>query len=691
MDTQTQAPTQSQPSPQQSQPAVGQLPAGFTVDSTPQSESANNGLPAGFTIDSTPQSDTPSPTGLQKLTSGLENFHIPSYLPQMGQEASGALKSGAGMVGNILEMLNHGANPDEHVDSPMLQGEKARSQALANSYKQAHPTASPQQVSQYMNDQASKGVSSHIQDAADWLRSSGQPVGFWQHVGSIGEQALELFGLDGISKLADAPLVASEAGKAGQTIDAAAHAAQTSKVAAVLQSNPKIAGLISIGLKASKDAFAQGAQNYAHTRDLGQAAEAALIGGVVSAPIHAAGALASNVAESAEEMAPTTTTIAGQKIPVAATHPEAPEPTTFGGKLIKGAATKEGAKHFVATEVQPAATRAIQNNFSDTAHDAVEALNGVKGDTSATPRPTLDTVDQAANYMKSEAQKTYQKLDEAAKPEIEAWDAKYGNDAPEPPKPVTILGPNGEPINATETGEAIPPRPKSFTELQDQIRGAESTISNPSETQVAREAAIKNMPEYEKEMADFTTKHSDVVSKNELDAANSVYGKGKRFEWVADKIRQATRGSDSGTMFKGDVKSLNPKSLESLPRQYDTKFGEGAFHNLLGSKGLDNYNNIVNTLKNPKTSSQFFEFIKHLPFGIGKAVSLVPGVGPTADKLLFDATAGQRVMNSFRKFQETADAVAKAPGVAVTQVVNQAPTARTKPTWASNAQSSLSK
>jgi hypothetical protein len=226
-------------------------------------------------------------TGMQKVTSGLEAQTGSDWdSPVLGNTISGAVKSAAGGLGNVLDMLNHKFSSNSQLNNPQTVGEKTRAQALADSYKQAHPTATPQEVSQYMNEQASKGVSSHVQDAADWLRSSGQPTGFWQNVGSLGEQALELLGTDGISKLATVPV---KAGEAVQAIDSVQHAAQTAKIVKVLKDNPRLAGLVTVGLKASKDAVTMGAQSYAHTEDTGQAVTAGLTGGAVGGALGVVG------------------------------------------------------------------------------------------------------------------------------------------------------------------------------------------------------------------------------------------------------------------------------------------------------------------------------------------------------------------------------------------------------------------
>ncbi len=638
-------------------------------------------IPEGAT--SAPQApQVPEKTGLQRAEEAVTgaNETDPNWkAPATGGMISGAMKSAATGLGGILDLIT---KPQESLTSGMNLNPKE----LADGYKKANPGASQQQVAAFVNNiinnphQAPPKV---LQEISTWLHQGQQPNGLWENIGALGEQALEWIGGEGLLKLTTAPAKAVQAGQAvTQVADTAAHMKQAGQVASFLKANPKIAGLLTVGLKAAKDALGVGAQNYMHNEDVGEAVKAGAFGGAVAAPIHALGEVAGSVANSAEEMLPKNveTNIPTQRlnpegvvkdtIPVSAAHPEAPEPTTATGKFLQGAATKKGAFDFTEGRVQPAATKAANDNFADVAKNAVDDLHDAQGVEDAPAHPTLNTVDEAAKYMQGEAKKTYSKLDEAAQPDVDAWEAQYGKGVPKGTPNAAVLGPDGQPVVGdhyvnpiTAEGEPIPDKPKLFTELQDQINGAKDTIGNPGESQVDKQKAIQDLPKFEQEMKDFLAKHSDIVDQGELDTANQVYAKSKRFEWVADKVRQATRGAGQGSIFKGDIQSLSPKSLESLPRQYDTRFGEGSFLDLLGTKGYRNYNDVVNAMKNPKTGSMFFEWLKSVPLGFGKVLGSIPA-GALADKILFDPVVGERIVNGFKKFADNAAAAAKAPGVA---------------------------
>jgi hypothetical protein len=598
---------------------------------------------------------------LQNAVEGVEGQNDPGWeSPVLGGMIGGAIKSAASGLGGILDMINGPREGFSQFDP----------KTFVDAYKNVHPEATPAQISAIANKTVSnpnKAPSPTIQAVSNWLHSSGQPTGFWESVGAVGEQMLELVGGEGFLKLASAPAKAVEAGKAIETFDTAAHVAQAGQLSKILKTNPKVAGLVAIGLKASADALKIGTQSYIHTEDPKTAIEAGATAGVLGGGAHLVSDAVGGLANAGEKLAPSTINVAGVDIPVAATHPQLPEGEGVGDHFIKGSATKEGAKNFVATKVQPAAVKATQSNFTQSALDAVDDLHGAQGTPSFAEtgqQPQLGTVDDIAKYMKQEAKTTYQKLDDAAQPEIQAWEDQYGKAASKQ-QPSTLLDANGKPI--VTPGEAIPDKPKLFTQLQDQISGAKSTIGSKLSSQVDKENAITNLPKYEQEMKDFTTKHSDVVNPDELKAANSVYSKGLKYDYIADKMRAATKGAEAGNTFKGDIASLHPRALETLPRQFDTQYGEGSFADLLGGKGVKNYNDIVNALKMPTTGSTFLEWLKQLPLNAGK-IATIPA-GNLADRILFDPEAGARLLNKFRAYESTVNQVSKGGEVAASQTI----------------------
>lgn len=268
-----------------------------------------------------PQQPTAAPkTGMQQLTDTIENSDKSpeGYYTPLMQGIGGAVKSGANMLGTTLDMLNKGgtlARKFSDTSRRALLGDDA-----ANHLHQ-------------MEAPADDAIQKHVQDAAGWLRSAGQPQGFWENVGGVGEQVLELLGTDGLLKLASAPAAAVETGSA--VSGTMAHLKQAQQVATILKQNPKLAGLVTIGLKASKDALTQGAQQYMHTEDPEQAAEAALAGGATSGVFGLADKGLAALRGGAEDAVSRTRNIGGRDTVL----PKQPAPTpaqAAGQKAITG-------------------------------------------------------------------------------------------------------------------------------------------------------------------------------------------------------------------------------------------------------------------------------------------------------------------------------------------------------------------
>lgn len=193
----------------------------------------------------------------------------------------------------------------------------------------------------------------HLQDAAQWLKQGGQPEGFWENVGAVGEQVLELVGTEGLLKLVGPGAKIARAGS--RVIETTEQLKQAQQVAGTLSQNPKIAGLVALGLKASKDAATIGAQTYAHTEDPTQAAEAAAFGGVVSGGVGIA-------ARGLAKIAPRTVAIGGEQMPALADQlNEAGKPMDTGarGAPAVARAQQQGAQNVIRNTAAQATATAL--------------------------------------------------------------------------------------------------------------------------------------------------------------------------------------------------------------------------------------------------------------------------------------------------------------------------------------------
>jgi hypothetical protein len=343
-------------------------------------------------------------------------------------------------------------------------------------------------------------------------------------------------------------------------------------------------------------------------------------------------------------VAPGTTNVAGQEIPVSTNNPTLAAGQGAASKVLSSVASKEGAANFVKNEVAPAAAKAVPKAFTQSALDVAANLRNIRGDAPLTPgtAPKLYSIDDIAKYMKQEAKGTYSKLDEAAKSDIQDWDDKYGDAAPQDPKTIEGEGPE------------IPERPKSFTQLQDRVRNAKATANSKFASQVDKEAAQEAIPKYQKEMDDFLENHSDVVNDGELEAANKVHAQGLRYEYIADRLRGAFRGTTGGTTTAGQPTTVSVGPLQRLESQFDVKYQPGAFKKLLGPDGYRNYNEVLNTMASPKVGSAFMDWLNQIPLNLGK-VGTIP-VSKIADHLLFNPEAGQAAIKLFKAGQKATSA-----------------------------------
>lgn len=373
------------------------------------------------------------------------------------------------------------------------------------------------------------------------------------------------------------------------------------------------------------------------------------------------------------DVAPTTKTIAGIKVP------QASESVNAG--RLSALASEKAATDFVTQKVQPAARAALQSNFSRSALSDVDSLRAAQGlDNTAInpPKQPLFDLDKIGKFMKDEAQVTYKKLDNAAASDIAEWkqqeklakeaDAK----ATEEQQAAFKLNPNSEAATApkpvTTAQDALPPEPKLFTDLQTQLKRAKRVIEskNPNLMPDVRAAAFKDLPKLQAEMDNFIAKHEEDVNPGELDAANRIRAKATRYGYLANKIRTATEGVgagiDAGETGK-DVK-VPETTLDSIPAQFDNKYGAGAFNKLVGPEGRANYNSVIKALQTPETGGRLLQFLQKIPWHLGETTTSLPA-SAIIDNLLFNADFGKTAMSAFDRFKQgraTAAQAAKSAG-----------------------------
>jgi len=282
-------------------------------------------------------------------------------------------------------------------------------------------------------------------------------------------------------------------------------------------------------------------------------------------------------------------------------------------------------------------------------------------------------------------------LDKAVQPEAAAWERskqKWDIDNPQPVKPKTdLLKPSTtepSPVTAAQNQlykqklqdwkeaqqdwEDSNPKPKTFTELQDQITQSERTLESKFSSQVDKEAAKKGLPQYQQELKDYTNRHGNVVSPGELQIANKLWAQSKQMDWLSDRVRTATTGT-TGTAsgLKQQPIKLDAGALNKIPSAFDNKFGAGAWERTLGPDGVKNYNDILNALRNPISGGIPLDiFVRdHIAGALIRGSSMV---GPVSNNILFNPKFGETVLQLWKNAaQKTGTAIKAAPVALATQ------------------------
>lgn len=357
----------------------------------------------------------------------------------LGKMPAGAIKSAGQVVGTLLDMIGH--------------------QTGVPDWAQYHGPGR-------------EAVLQHVQDAANWLREGSQPQGLWEHLGAIGEQVMEYMGTDGLLKLVGGPVTAvAEGGRAARTAEDLKNAQQ---VSATLAKNPKLAGLLAVGAKATRDALDMGAQTYLHTEDPGQAAAAAATGGALGA---AAGGVEAG-ANALRRLAPRTVKIAGEEVPALAQQFDR-----------EGRMTDAGAAGFPKTQAaQQAAGAKVTANLAQRAgQTALDGLNATRqqfGAPAGVPQLAAPEGSEPFQFTLDTTPAREGTTGQIAHPA-----GKAQQPAAFPPKYTTASGP--EPVRA-RTGEALSEQEARAAKGSAGTSGADiSTAGAPgAKTDVARGGGV---------------------------------------------------------------------------------------------------------------------------------------------------------------------------------------------------------
>lgn len=406
-----------------------------------------------------------------------------------------------------------------------------------------------------------------------------------------------------------------------------------------------------------------------------------------------AGAAGKEAGVSQPTVRPKEIDVAGKKIPVASNTPNLPGKQSLVSRAFSSVASKQGAKDFVQNHVAPAAREATHATFAQSAIDDVNTMRTLRGD-DPVQTPTLNNADDVGDYLQKQGAKpTYQKLDSAIAPEQQKYDAAFAQKTQEAETldksinyanvavrkarvgqmeskqfgdEMAIKRANGNLADArlklsrlqlkqaqTPTPEeALGERPMGITEFKDKIHELENVADpdNQFSTGEAKAAAVKQLPVLRNNLQDFLDAHKDVVNPDELSAADRMYAKGYQYKWIGQQLRGASRGIGAGNTFEADPLTYETKQLESLPSRFNKKYkDDNAWANLLGQRGVRNYNDILHTLQDPRTGSAFLKLMqKFNPVEIPVGSAAEAGAGQVSNAVLFNPDAGQTLLKVWR-------------------------------------------
>jgi hypothetical protein len=383
------------------------------------------------------------------------------------------------------------------------------------------------------------------------------------------------------------------------------------------------------------------------------------------------------MAVDAESAAPDVANVEGTDIPVSKNNPTMGTAGNGATPLATKWSTKEGAKAFQKTQ-EAAGAQASKKTITSGAMDLVDRLRTARGEQPTAPfAPHLEDFDDTVKFMKDEAQKTYQQLDNAALNDVAEWEQKYGpNSGYKPTATQPTVSPRPGPNPTGDNAQAIadwdakngekfkpdgtvkkpvpdapaPPKPKLFSEIQHQLQVAKKTEANTVLDPKIRDAARTEIPALQNEMKAFVAKYGSKasVSPEELDAANELYKQHMRMEWVADAMRTGVKGTQKGSFTAAISPNATAEFLRKLPARFNNAFGsvanKDAWSRLLGKDGVNNYNNILNVMAEPTSGKGFWSFLSSIP-KIGK----MP-LGALADSVLYNPDTGSAAIKLFKMY-----------------------------------------
>ena len=363
---------------------LDQLPEGGSpgvTDTSGVSGVSGNGIiPLHQLPDNPPSGDTFAPQPGYEPEGGLGEW------ARKNLEAGGATPDWQGrvMAGGVMGAGRTGATLLDILSDPLTKTEQV-----------VTPGSVADKALQAMKGGTIEKIAQRMQKTADWLKTGSHPEGFWENVGSLGEQALEYMLPSALAKIAGPAVTAAKATEgAGATARAVENLKGSQEVANILIKHPKLAGLVAIGLEQGS---IQAGQTYLHTEDPRQAAVAGAVGGALGTGFAATPEAMRLVAKSPlggwiKDVAPKSANIFDTSIPVLHDQLTGGGWTTEAGAVGYpefAEAQQTGAGEALGKMSQQATEKAVENINAIPAFKAeIPQLPGEYGEVKAvTPRP----------------------------------------------------------------------------------------------------------------------------------------------------------------------------------------------------------------------------------------------------------------------------------------------------------------
>lgn len=440
------------------------------------------------------------------------------------------------------------------------------------------------------------------------------------------------------------------------------------KIAKLAEDHPYISNMLKAGMNAVKG----GTQTAAHGGDLKQSLESGGVVGVIDAALGTAGTAVNQVLK---DSLPESYSIAGTKIPISkAQLAESPSQMT---SVLKAGATPEAAQGYINNQIQPAAEAANRGNLGEVASNAVREADMARG---LKPKATVFTGNNPQDMidtMAKNAQKTYKVLDDAAANTPEHFEkmSDVTNSKQTLEEAQQALKDHMQSNKGLEAGAAGPKESSDALKiktnsLKNDLGVAKEDYNNAKASldQWESDNTFKNLQKQisdaknakifdpqtlrtaQSKMQDYLDNFGGHVDEQELSAANKLWARKLQFEYLQKTLNNATVGTEGTPSALSKVKTnISYDTLKHLPGKFDNEFGTGAFNDLMGKQGKDNFDQILNVLKNPKEGASFTDYAIKTGGLKSTAVGKILGFFPNS--ILFNADKAKEILTGFKAKQ----------------------------------------